>query len=752
MKSILVDIGHPGHVHLFRVAILAWKAAGHKVIVTIRDRGIVSTLLDEYGIDYEVASKVRTGFFGLAFELFEHDWGVIRSAIRNRVDVMIGTSVCITHAGMFLNKPSIIFNEDDKHYLHVWAFIAYPIATRIVTPFALSDPKTSRYITHRSLHELAYLHPDHFTPDPAILDELGLKPDERFFIVRFVALQAHHDFKHRGLSFDQRKRLIALLEKHGRVFVSNEVVGEGSEEQYRLPIEKGRIHHAMYFADLLVGDSQTMAVEAAALGTTAIRCNTFVRQCSIINELDDRYGLIHSYHPSDFEKLLVDLENHLARREPLEVTEGRRRRLLDDKGNFAKFIETTVLDYKSMTPAKVSHWKTDLLGATDMDVALKVLEWIVSRDFQGIDPYLLDAKLNSVGSGSLLRPVMKKVRSALKPFHPFIPRRVFTSATPVLMPKVLGLSLSGIAGLSSQWEPNAYQSTIDLTVSKLLAARSEKSKHLSWGHPFSWGSAVRYEPDTPSIPVTGLVGHGLMDIVEAGRATGHKENLESIADYITTENGFKDFGSSICFYYAPSNLDLTYNTSILAASYLVRLDGHFNSNAYSDLAARAVRFVIEGQNPDGSWYYTDPRGDTPLDKTIDGRHSGFILEHLARILPHLHPDDQLAAQVREALAKGTEYYLTRMMDGAIPRWDPESTYPVDVKDVAQATITLSVLGRLDQARETLDFAYKHFFDGTGAFWYKLHKGGSVNKTVFIRWSQAWMLKAIGTLIAAESKP
>lgn len=749
-KTILVDIGHPGHVHLYRVAIHAWKAAGHRVVVAIRDRGLVPELLTAYGIEHEVVSRVKTSFAGLVYELLEHDWGVVRMAIRHKADVLTGTSVCITHAGFLLRRPSVVLNEDDKHYLHAWSTLAYPIASAIVTPFALTDTKTPKYICHNSLHELAYLHPDHFTPDPTVLDELGLAHGERFFIVRFVALQAHHDFSHRGLSVEQRLALLRLLEQYGRVFVSDEALPASDRGRYRLLIHPSRIHHVMYYATLLVGDSQTMAVEAAVLGTTAFRCNTFVRECSIINELDDRYGLIRSYHPRDFDRMMQDLLHLLDQPDLPARGKERRERLLRDKGNFANFVERVVLDFKPAATRGPRRPGDLPSGPDDLDLALKLLEWMRARNWQGIDPYLLDAKLNAMASSGLRRALMRRVRTWLKPFHSLIPRRVFGMAAPVLMPKVLGLALSGLAGLSVRFEPRAYQSVIDGLVKQLLATRSARCRELAWGQPFSWGGAIRYAPDTPSVPVTALIAHGLMDILETGRVQGLQDELKSIARYFLEENGSKDLGESLCFYYAPDNPDLTYNTSLLAASYLLRLDRHLGTEAYAHPATRALRFVLEGQNADGSWFYTDVRGDTPLDTTIDGRHTGFILEHLARIRATLPADHALQPDLAAALAKGTHYYLTQMMEGPIPRWAPGATFPVDIKDVAQAIITLAVLGDTTRARRTLDFAYEKFFDGSDAFWFKLQHNGQVNRTVFIRWNQAWMFKAIGVLLHVEA--
>ena len=49
---ILVDIGHPAHVHLFRNFINIMEHRGNRVLATIRDRENVRKLLDHYQIRY----------------------------------------------------------------------------------------------------------------------------------------------------------------------------------------------------------------------------------------------------------------------------------------------------------------------------------------------------------------------------------------------------------------------------------------------------------------------------------------------------------------------------------------------------------------------------------------------------------------------------------------------------------------------------------------------------------------------------
>jgi len=66
-----------------------------------------------------------------------------------------------------------------------------------------------------------------------------------------------------------------------------------------LPVEA--IHDLLAFADCYVGDSQTMATEAAVLGTPAVRTSAFVGDDDMSNfrELETEYGLLQSFADED---------------------------------------------------------------------------------------------------------------------------------------------------------------------------------------------------------------------------------------------------------------------------------------------------------------------------------------------------------------------------------------------------------------------------------------------------------------------
>ncbi|MBT4513007.1 MAG: DUF354 domain-containing protein [Chloroflexi bacterium] len=56
---LLVDIGHPAHVHFFKNAIWALQSRGHNVLITARKKEIALDLLDAYGFDYALSERRR---------------------------------------------------------------------------------------------------------------------------------------------------------------------------------------------------------------------------------------------------------------------------------------------------------------------------------------------------------------------------------------------------------------------------------------------------------------------------------------------------------------------------------------------------------------------------------------------------------------------------------------------------------------------------------------------------------------------
>jgi predicted glycosyltransferase len=342
--NILIDIGHPGHVHLLRNLAQKLKTKGHKVFFSVKNKRNITLLLDAYIIQYTLLGKKYDNLFLKYLSSVYHLFRMFLLIRSKRINCGIGISGLIPVFSRYSSFTSICLDDDDAN---ATPFFAKSIskASVILTPSALKDDsRGNHHITYDGYHELAYLHPNYFTPDPVILQELGVKSGEKYFILRFNAFKAHHDSEEYGLNLEQKQQLIELLEPHGKVFISTEAKDDKFHD-YILNIPPQKIHSVLYYATILIGDSQTMCSEAAILGTPALKCNTFAGRLSIPNELEEKYGLCYAYKPDEFDTLLEKAEELLHQEDLHDEWQTRRQKMIVDKIDVTAFMAWFIENY-----------------------------------------------------------------------------------------------------------------------------------------------------------------------------------------------------------------------------------------------------------------------------------------------------------------------------------------------------------------------------------------------------------------------
>ena len=250
---------------------------------------------------------------------------------------MIGTSAEISHVGKLLKIPSCVVNEDDFDAVPLFAKLAYPWASHILAPTPCKVGKWEKNrIKYESYHELAYLHPKNFLPSQEKVKSLILKGD--FFLLRFASLKAHHDSGIAGITKGICADIIDILSPHGQIFISSERELEPEFEKYRININPNDMHHALKYARMYIGDSQTMTAEAAVLGTPAIRFNDFVGRLGYLDELEFQYELTYGIQTKEPKKLMEKIIQLLER--PNLTTEWKKRqeKMLSEKIDLAAFM------------------------------------------------------------------------------------------------------------------------------------------------------------------------------------------------------------------------------------------------------------------------------------------------------------------------------------------------------------------------------------------------------------------------------
>lgn len=350
---------HPSKFHVFRNTVNHLKIKNHNVDIAITKKDVLEELIKKEGWEYKnifpEGRKIKglhpllssaINFFVTIFRLYTYTKG-------KRYDLFVTDDLLV-----FLSKrkkvPSIAFTDDDISITKQFSIILSR-ATHVLAPVITDLGKfNSKKIGFEGYKELAYLHPNTFTPDKEVIKEFNPSL-KKYFFIRLVSLRAYHDVGLKGLTNDQVKKIIVLLEAKGEVFISAERQLPEQFEKYRLKIEPEKIAHVIYFADLFIGDSQTMTSEAAVLGTPAFRCNDFAGKISVMDEKEEKYGLSFNYLPKDFERMYQKLEEVISQENLKEEFQQRREKMLSKKIDLSKFMIWLFENY----PNSITEYKNN---------------------------------------------------------------------------------------------------------------------------------------------------------------------------------------------------------------------------------------------------------------------------------------------------------------------------------------------------------------------------------------------------------
>ena len=345
--KFLFYLGHPAHFYLFKNCITQLKDCGHAVKILIKKKDVLEDLVQSAEWNYSniLPNGRKDNKLSIAFGLLVRNFAINKVIKEFVPDLMVGTSPDIAQVGRLKGVPSLVVNEDDCDAVPLFVYLSYPFASNILAPDSCEVGRwKAKNISYNGYHELAYLHPDYFVPEKHFVNHL-FNGSDRYFILRFAKLGAHHDNGKTGLNTKITENIIKKLSENGNVYITSERELEPQFEKYRIKIEPSLMHHALYFADLFIGDSQTMTAEAAVLGTPSIRFNDFVGKLGYLEELEHRYGLTRGIKTTEPEKLYSTIDEFLSNGNLKEEWQEKRLKMLGEKIDVTAFMVWVIENY-----------------------------------------------------------------------------------------------------------------------------------------------------------------------------------------------------------------------------------------------------------------------------------------------------------------------------------------------------------------------------------------------------------------------
>jgi uncharacterized protein len=343
--AILVFLSHPAQFLFYKNAISELRRNGYQFFLLIKTKDILSELLDDEGFEYNnILPNVRgRSKFRIFWSLIIRDFRIWKFAREHEIHLLMGSDASLAHVGRLIGKPCITTLEDDYAVIKNLARLTYPFTTDILVPEVCDvGPWRKKKSGYEGYMKLAYLHPVRFTPDRSKVKLTGRSP---YFLIRLSGLSAHHDFGIKGISYSLLDNIIKYLSKSGNIYISSENELPPEYEIYRLKIPAKDIHHYLFYSEMLICDSQSMAVEAAVLGVPNIRISGFAGKIRILEELEHKYKLTFGISPENSVGFFSKLDELFNVQDLRNLFQSRRMEMLSEKIDVTAFLIWFIKNY-----------------------------------------------------------------------------------------------------------------------------------------------------------------------------------------------------------------------------------------------------------------------------------------------------------------------------------------------------------------------------------------------------------------------
>lgn len=382
------------------------------------------------------------------------------------------------------------------------------------------------------------------------------------------------------------------------------------------------------------------------------------------------------------------------------------------------------------------------------DAMTSLRSYVEAERFAGYDPYdALNASFNFSRFGKW-GPVLAIQVQKRNPINV----RSFLKVKKGINPKAMGLFLYAYSQLYELEKNEYYLDKARYLFRMIKETMSKGYSGACWGYNFDWASPGKYLPAyTPSVVVTAFVARGLFKYYLVTQDEEAFSLLTSSSDFVMSDLPRTETKDGVCISYTPIKKDCCYNASLLGAELLARVYALTNEEQLRTLALQAADFVVAHQYDDGHWKYSIDL-KTGRERNQVDFHQGFVLDCLKDVVRYTRGSNE---GYKNAILKGAYFYKNEQFTkNGRSMWRLPSRWPVDIHHQAQGIITFSKLASLDESfsdfSETIArWTITHMQDKSGYFYYRKSRLWT-NKIAYMRWAQAWMMKALSQLVTTLS--
>ena len=323
---LLIDIGHPAHVHLFRHLADDLISRGWQVLFSVRPKSNNVELLKALNLPFSECGVLKKSISGKIASLFTRDIALYR------LFKSYMPTITISHSSFYLSQVSWLCGipnitlEDTGNLEQVLLYL--PFTNVILTPESYHRNHGKKQIRYNGFHETAYIHPD--------FAKLSTETPHRIpniILIRLVDWTASHDIGHKGLSVSCIQDLIRLINDKAEIKMLSEKPLPAELQRYALQIEPHELYDYLSHVKLYIGEGATLASECALMGIPAIYVNS--RSAGVI-QAQVEAGLL--YHFTSGEGVIYKARELLLDNNSVLLHRTRAAEFLSNKINLSKLL------------------------------------------------------------------------------------------------------------------------------------------------------------------------------------------------------------------------------------------------------------------------------------------------------------------------------------------------------------------------------------------------------------------------------
>jgi len=287
--KIHFDISHVAHLNFFSNAIKQLNAGGHRVFLTVLDRGSLIAIARREFAEYEIfkSGRHRGGVWSIIVEAnVIKFFRLLAFYMRSKPDVTLSCGGFVAGAVMMIAGRKNYQFDDDPEWRNNVRLERFT-STLLYFPRVVEQQGNIRL--YNGVKEWAYLSPRSFTPDEAALSEYNLLPGSYFF-VREVSRKT---LNYMNQEKDPVIEAIIGATKGTPVLFSLEVKTDRNlypDDWVMLKEPVSDIHSLIYYSRALISSGDSMAREACVLGVPAYYCGG---RRMAVNDFLSSTGLFH---------------------------------------------------------------------------------------------------------------------------------------------------------------------------------------------------------------------------------------------------------------------------------------------------------------------------------------------------------------------------------------------------------------------------------------------------------------------------